>query len=92
MHTKRKEKKAQSHNQDHSPVSFPSRSRHMSQVVRALIKAGARVDNQHASRLVTPLMPSSENGHVEVVRALLNAGADPDVYYGSERYSHDRAS
>jgi ankyrin repeat protein len=47
-------------------------------VVRALLEAGANVDQASTRDGATPLCASAQNGHVEVVRALLEAGANVD--------------
>ena len=53
-----------------------SRNGHV-EVVRALVEAGASVD-QARNDGVTPLCIASEEGHVEVVRVLVAAGASVD--------------
>lgn len=45
------------------------------EVVRALVKAGAALDQSNTNGL-TPLNSAAEDGQVEAVRALVEAGAD----------------
>ena len=49
------------------------------ELVRALVEAGANVDQAFSTTYgATPLCVSAKKGHVEVVRALLEAGANVD--------------
>jgi len=46
------------------------------EVVRELVKAGARVDSARVDIGAVPLTVSAERGHIEVVRCLIEAGAN----------------
>ena len=55
---------------------FASAQEGYAKVVRALLKAGANVNQADTTNGCTPLYVSAQIGHVEVVRVLLEAGAD----------------
>jgi ankyrin repeat protein len=54
------------------------RSEGRKKVVRALLEAGANVDQDSLTTggAATPLFISAQDGHADVVRALLEAGTD----------------
>jgi ankyrin repeat protein len=48
------------------------------EIAKALIDAGAKVDDSAGQERITPLMWASQRGHVKLVKLLLDSGANPN--------------
>lgn len=51
--------------------------------VRALLAAGAKVDDARTSQNITALALAADAGHLEIVKVLLAAGANPNIIGGT---------